>query len=177
MNMKNFQQNLLIILALALCGLCAFQWRGQTIQRNEITTLDEMVYEKNITIEDATNSIATLNHQIEQMDARLTEIKATAATNEQLIISQKAEIAQMQFSNERLTNQISQYRQAVDTLETKLKDAYASIEQQNESITNLVSLRDDFVKKFNDEVKDRNDVVGKYNDLVNQVQKQQGGQK
>jgi chromosome segregation ATPase len=175
--MKNFQQNLLIILALALCGLCAFQWRGQTIQRNEITTLDEMVYEKNITIEDATNSIATLNHQIEQMDARLTEIKATAATNEQLIISQKAEIAQMQFSNERLTNQISQYRQAVDTLETKLKDAYASIEQQNEAITNLVSQRDDFVKKFNDEVKDRNDVVGKYNDLVNQVQKQQGGQK
>jgi hypothetical protein len=33
------------------------------------------------------------------------------------------------------------------------------------------------VKKFNGEVKDRNDVVAKYNDLVNQVQKQQSGQK
>ena len=39
-----------------------------------------------------TNSIATLNHQVTQMDARLTEIKAAAATNEQLVISQKAEI-------------------------------------------------------------------------------------
>ena len=88
--MKNFQQNLLVILALALCVLCAFQWYEQTIQRNEITTLNGMVYEKNVAIQDATNSIATLNHQIEQMDARITEIKAAAATNEQLVVAQKA---------------------------------------------------------------------------------------
>ena len=60
--MKNFQQNLLIVLALALCGLCAFQWYVQTVQRNEITTLNGMVYEKNVAIQSATNSIATLNH-------------------------------------------------------------------------------------------------------------------
>ena len=60
----------------------------------------------------------------------------------------------------------------MDTLTAKLKEAYAGIEKQNEAITNLVSQRDDFVKKFNDEVKDRNDVVAKYNDLVKQIQKQ-----
>ena len=31
--------------------------------------------------------------------------------------------------------------------------------------------RDEFVKKYNDSVKDRNDVVTKYNDLVKQLQK------
>ena len=36
--MKHFQSNLLIVLALALCGLCAFQWYEQTVQRDEITT-------------------------------------------------------------------------------------------------------------------------------------------
>ncbi len=40
---------------------------------------------------------------------------------------------------------------------------------KNSVVTNLVTQRDDFVKKFNDAVKDRNDVVVKYNDLVNQV--------
>ncbi len=173
--MKNFQQNLLVILALALCVLCAFQWYEQTIQRNEITTLNGMVYEKNVAIEDATNSIATLNHQIEQMDARITEIKAAAATNAQLVVAQKAELIKLQFANENLTNEIGQYKTAVDTLQSKLKDAYAGIEQQNETITNLVTQRDDVVKKFNDEVKDRNDVVTKYNDLVKQVQQQQSG--
>jgi hypothetical protein len=44
------------------------------------------------------------------MDARLTEIKAVAATNEQLVISQKAEIEQLQFANDNLTNEIAQYK-------------------------------------------------------------------
>jgi chromosome segregation ATPase len=175
--MKNFQQNLLIILALALCGLCAFQWYEQTVQREEITTLNGIVYDKNVAIQDATNSIATLNHQIEQMDARITEIKAAAATNDALVVTQRVELAQLRFNNASLTNEIAQYKTAVHTLSAKLKDAYAGIAQQNEAITNLVAQRDNFVKKFNDEVKDRNDVVAKYNDLVKQMQQQQSGQK
>jgi chromosome segregation ATPase len=175
--MKNFQQNLLIILALALCVLCAFQWHGQTIQRNEITTLNGMVYEKNVAFQNATNSIATLNHQVNQMDASLTETKAEAATNQQTVVTQKAKIIKLEFTNENLTNEIVQYKTAVDTLTSKLKEAYAGIEKQNETVTNLVSQRDDFVKKFNDEVKNRNDVIAKYNDLVKQVQKQPASRK
>ena len=175
--MKNFQQNLLIILALALCGLCAWQWYEQTIQRDEIGTLNGIVYQKNADIQNDTNSIAVLNHQIEQMDARITEIKSAAATNEQLVVSQKREISRLEFNNLNLTNEVNQYKQVVETLQSKLKDAYADIGKQNGTITNLVAQRDDFVKKFNDSVKDRNDFVAKYNELVGQVQKQQSGSK
>ena len=175
--MKNFQVNLLIVLALALCGLCVWQWYEQTIQRDEITTMNGMIYEKNAAIQGNTNSIATLNHQVNQMDARLTEIKAVAATNEQLVISQKADIAQLQFANLNLTNTITQYKTAVDTLEAKLKDAYAGIDKQNETITNLITKRNELVQKYNDEVKDRNDVVAKYNDLAKQVEKRQSNGK
>jgi chromosome segregation ATPase len=168
--MKNFQVNLLIILALALCGLCVWQWYGQTVQRNQIQTLNRMVYDRAAAIQSYTNSIATLNHQVNQMDGRLTEIKAAAATNQQLVISQKAEIAQLQFANENLTNEIVQYKQAVDALEAKLKEVYAGIDKQNEAISNLVAQRNDFVQKYNDEVKDRNNIVEKYNELVKQVQ-------
>jgi chromosome segregation ATPase len=160
-----------------LCGLCVYQWRVQTIQRNEISTQNGMLYDRNVAIQSATNSIATMSHQIEQMDARITAIQAAAATNEQLAASEKAEITELRFTNENLTNDVAQYQAAVNTLEAKLKDAYADIEKQNEVVTNLVAQRDEFVKKFNDSVKDRNDVVAKYNDLVSQVQKQQGGQK
>jgi chromosome segregation ATPase len=175
--MKNFQQNLLILLALSLCGLCVFQWYEQTVQRDEITTLNGIVYQKNLAIRDSTNSIAVLNHQIDQMDANLTEIKANAATNEQLVVSQKTEITTLQFSNLNLTNEITQYKIAVDTLESKLKDAYADLQKQNDALTNLVAQRDEFVKKYNGEVQDRNDIVGKYNDLAKQIQKLQGGSK
>jgi chromosome segregation ATPase len=175
--MKNFQQNLLIGLALALCGLCAFQWHEQTLQRNEITTMNGILYDKDVAFQDATNSIAMLNHQIEQMDASLTETKAVAATNEQLVVVQKVEIVQLQFNGANLMNEIVQYKAAVDTLTSKLREAYVGIEKQNETITNLVIQRDEFVKKFNDTVKDRNDVVAKYNDIVKQIQKQPDSQK
>ena len=175
--MKNFQVNLLIVLALGLCGLCVWQWYEQTIQRDEITTMNGMIYEKNAAIQNATNSIATLNHQVNQMDTRLTEIKAVVATNEQLVISQKADLTQLQFANLNLTNTITQYKAAVETLEAKLKEAYAGIDKQNETITNLIAQRNDLVQKYNDEVKDRNDVVAKYNELAEQVKKLQAGGK
>jgi chromosome segregation ATPase len=173
--MKHFQVNLLIVLALSLCGLCAWQWYEQTVQRDEIQTLNRMVYEKDTAIQGYTNSVAALNRQVDQMDARLTEIKAAATTNEQLVISQRAEIAQLRFVNENATNEIAQYQAGVTALEAKLKDAYAGIEKQNEALTNLVAQRDDLVQKYNDEVKDRNDIVAKYNDLAKQFEKLQSG--
>ena len=174
--MKNSQQNLLILQALLLCGLCAWQWYEQTRQRNEISTLNGMVDQRNTAIQNDTNAIAVLNHQIEQMDDRMSGLKSVAATNEQLMASQRREISQLQFNLMGLTNEVTQYQQAVDTLESTLKEAYANLARQNDAITNLVAERDRFVKKYNDSVKDRNDIVAKYNELVGQVQKQEAKQ-
>ena len=173
--MKKFQQNLFVVLAVALCGLCAYQWLQQSQQRNAIDTLNHLVFQKNSDIQYATNSIATLNQQVEQMDATLTAVKADDATNVAMVLSQKAEITHLQFAGEELTNQVIQYQQAVDTLKTTLKEAYAGIDRQNGAISNLVAQRDEFVQKYNDSVKDRNDVVAKYNELAKQVEKLQSG--
>jgi chromosome segregation ATPase len=175
--MKNFQVNLFIVLALGLCGLCAWQWYEQTVQRTTIQSLNRMVYDRDAAIQGCTNSLATLNHQLNQMDASLTEMKAVATTNKQLIISQKSQIEQLQFANENATNEIAQYKAGVDALETKLKEAYTGIDRQNAAISNLVAQRNDLVQKYNEEVKDRNNIVEKYNELAKQVEKQQGGSK
>ena len=93
--MKKFQQNLFVVLAVALCALCAYQWLQQSQQRNAIDTLNHLVFQKNSDIQYATNSIATLNKQIEQMDATFTAVKADDATNAALALSQKAEITRL----------------------------------------------------------------------------------
>ena len=173
--MKTFQQNLLIFVAFALCGLCVFQWYGQTRQRDQIEKLNQMVYEKSAAIQGYTNSILTLDRQIAQMDAHIVELKQTVKTNDQLLIVQKREINKLQVTAEGLTNTITEYKQAVSTLETKLKDAFDGIKKQNEAIKELAAKRDEFVKKFNDGVKERNDIVAKYNELAARVEKLQGG--
>jgi len=175
--MKNFQQNLLIVVALSLCGLCVYQWYGQTVQRNEIQTLEKMVYEKSAAIQSYTNSISTMDRQIAQMDATITELKAAAKTNADLVLSQRREINRLQIDSENFTNQIKEYKQAVAALEANLKEAYDGIQKQNAALKDLVAQRDEFVKKYNDSVKERNDVVAKYNDLAGQVEKLQAAPK
>jgi chromosome segregation ATPase len=169
--MKNFQQNLLIILALALCSLCVYQWYGQTLQRNQIQKLNQMAYEQGAAIQGYTNSIADMDRQIAQMDARITALKETVRTNEEASVSQKREIQRLETATEGYINQISEYKKAVDSLEVRLKEVYAGIQKQNDAMKDLVAQRDELVKKLNESIKDRNGVVNKYNDLVSQVQK------
>jgi len=174
--MKNFHQNLLIVLAAALCLFCAYQWYEQTLQRKDIEGLNRVAYDRAVAIQGYTNSIATMNHQFMQMDAHITELKSAAKTNEDLVLTQKREIAKLQITSEVLTNEITQYQQGVDLLQSKLKEAYAGIEKQNAAITNLVAQRDDLVQKLNNEIKDRNDIVNKYNELAKQIQSNAGKQ-
>lgn len=173
--MKNFQQNLLILLALALCGLCAWQWYVQTVQRTTIGDLNQLVFDRNATIQSDTNAIAMLNAKVDDLDTRVTQLKATVATNEQVMVSQKAQIEQLQFEHDNDTNEIAQYKTAVDTLESKLKDAYAGIDQQNLTITNLLSQRDTLAHQYDELASNRNDIVLKYNALVKQVESEQSG--
>jgi len=172
--MKNFQQNLLIALALGLCLLCAFQWHGQTVQREQINQLNQISYDKSLEIQRHTNSIAAMEHQLSQMDGQITELKGMLKTNEQTVLDQKRELNKLEAQSEALTNEISQYKEATAGLEAKLKDAYDGVKKQNEAIKQLVIERDDFVRKYNDSVNERNTIVGKYNELVGQMEKLQG---
>jgi chromosome segregation ATPase len=171
--MKNFQQNLLIAVALSLCGLCVYQWYGQTVQRNEIQKLEQSVYEKSAAIQGYTNSIRTMDRQIAQMDTRLTELQMEAKANTDLLLSQRRELNQQRIVAEVLTNELTEYKSATTNLQTRLKEAYEGIQKQNQAIKELVAQRDELVKKYNNEVKDRNDVVNKYNELVRRVEQSQ----
>ena len=116
-----------------------------------------------------------MDGDIAQMDARITQLKAEVKTNAELVITQQREINRLQATTAGFTNQIAEYRSAVESLQAKLKEAYAGIQKQNEAVKELVAQRDEFVKKYNDEVKDRNDIVTKYNEFVAQVAKSQRG--
>lgn len=175
--MKNFQQNLLIVLALCLCGLCVWQWNSETIQRREVERLNGLLSQKVAAIQDYTNSIANMDRQILQMDSSLTQFKATIKSNDQALASQRLEISDLRLIGESLTNEIAQYSNAVNALKARLTEAYDGIKKQNEAISNLVVSRDDWVRKYNAEVTDRNHIVDKYNELAEQVRKLQSAPK
>ena len=172
--MKNFHQNLLIVLALGLCALCLYQWYDQTVERNHIEKLNQLLADKSTAMQGYTNSIATMNDEIARMDSSLTELKQTAKADNEIILGQKRDLNRLQLTSEVLTNQIAEYTNAVASLETKLRDAYDGIKKQNAAIQELTTQRDEFVQKLNDSVKQRNEIVNQYNELVKQVEKRSG---
>jgi uncharacterized coiled-coil DUF342 family protein len=169
--MKNFQQNLFIVLALGLCGLCAWQWYFQIVQRDQIDKLGHEVYKQTALIQGYTNSIAGMDAEIAGHEGRINELKQTVASNDQEVVTQKREVLRLKMAAEAMTNEITQYQSLTNLLASKLAEAYAGVKKQNEAISNLVTERDEFVNKYNESVKSRNDVVEKYNELVQQFKK------
>ena len=175
--MKTFQQNLLIALALALCGLCAWQWYFQTGQRSRLIDQNQKIYDRDTAIQNYTNSLDKMNRQILQMDQTMAglngELKDALKTNGEFIILQKREIARLGASNDTLRGAISQYTNAIATLQSNLSTAYDGIKKQNAAVEQLVTQRDEFVQKYTNVVTQFNDLAGKYANVVDRLNRLQ----
>jgi uncharacterized coiled-coil DUF342 family protein len=164
--MKNLQQNLLMLLALGLCALCAWQWYVQTLLHNEGAALQKTIFKQATQIQGYTNSIKNMDAEIAGLSTRINELKQAAMTNEQAASEQKREILRLRSAGDMMSNQIVQYKEVVDKLEERLKEASEGIQKQNDAIKQLVAGRDDAIKKYNDSIKERNALAEKYNGLV-----------
>ena len=164
--MKNFLQNLLIVLALGLCALCAWQWYIQTLLHLQGQTLQRTIFKQATEIQGYTNSLKNSDAEIAGLSTRVNELKQAAKTNELAALEQKREIARLRSASEALSNNIVQYKDIVDKLDARLKEASEGIEKQNQALKKLVADRDEAIQKYNDSVKARNALAEKYNNLV-----------
>jgi len=171
--MKDFQKNLLFLLSMGLCGLCAWQWYVQTALHNEGRDLQKVIFKQASDIQQYTNSIKNMDAEIAGLSTRINELKAEAMTNAQAATQQKREFDRLASEGKMMSNEIVQYKDLVEQLDTKLKEAGAGLEKQNDAIKTLVTERDAAIQKYNDSVKERNALVEKYNDLVERVKKLQ----
>jgi chromosome segregation ATPase len=171
--MKNFLQNLLMVLALGLCGLCAWQWYVQTRLHIEGEKLQQTIFKQGAAIQGYTNSISNMEAEIDGLSTRVNELKQTVLTNEQVALEQKREILRLHTSSEMMSNEIVQYKDVVDKLEAKLKEASDGILKQNDAIKRLADERNAAIQKCNDIMKERNALAEKYNDLVERFKKLQ----
>jgi chromosome segregation ATPase len=167
--MKNFLQTTLMIFALGLCALCTWQWYIQVLQHREITRLAQTNYDQSVAIGGYTNSINTMDHQIAQMDATISELR-------EIVKSNNITIAQLRADNNRLSSLTEQYSNAVARLEDQIKLANENIRRENEAVKSLVAERDDFVSRLNQSIKERNQIVTQYNELVKKVEEMQAAQ-
>jgi chromosome segregation ATPase len=145
----------------------------QTLLHNEGAALQETLSKQAAEIQADTNKLQNMDAEIAGLSTRINELKRAAMTNEQTALEQSREILRLGKSGEGMSNQIVQYKEIVDKLEAKLKEASEGITKQNAAIQQLASERDEAIKKYNDSIKERNALAEKYNNLVERYNKLQ----
>lgn len=178
--MKKTLTVLLLVSALALCGLSVVQWLREAELRAEIQSLTlQLQAETQLRIETQEKAAA-----FELEIARLTQLRADTeakllAVTEELTLTQTDQL-QRGVSIALLTNEFAQARSQAQLAEQRLAETTAAIANRNEDVTGqntaittanerlkkLTAERDTAIAELNARTKAFNDLVTKYNKLV-----------
>jgi chromosome segregation ATPase len=171
---------LLLVSALALCGLSVVQWLREAELRAEIQSLTlQLQAETQLRIETQEKAAA-----FELEIARLTQLRADTeakllAVTEELTLTQTDQL-QRGVSIALLANEYAQARSQAQLAEQRLAETTAAIANRNEDVTGqntaittanerlkkLTAERDTAIAELNARTKAFNDLVTKYNKLV-----------
>lgn len=178
--MKKTLTVLLLVSALALCGLSVVQWLREAELRAEIQSLTlQLQAETQLRIETQEKAAA-----FELEIARLTQLRADTeakllAVTEELTLTQTDQL-QRGVSIALLANEFAQARSQAQLAEQRLAETTAAIANRNEDVTGqntaittanerlkkLTAERDTAIAELNARTKAFNDLVTKYNKLV-----------
>lgn len=178
--MKKTLTVLLLVSALALCGLSVVQWLREAELRAEIQSLTlQLQAETQLRIETQEKAAA-----FELEIARLTQLRADTeakllAVTEELTLTQTDQL-QRGVSIALLANEYAQARSQAQLAEQRLAETTSAIANRNEDVTGqntaintanerlkkLTAERDTAIAELNTRTKAFNDLVTKYNKLV-----------
>ncbi len=108
--MKNFQQNLFIVLALGLCGTVrlAMVLADRPAQHHRETRTRSFI--NNPPTSRATPTPSTHGRRNRRTADRITELKQTAMSNDHGHLTEKREVARLQSAGDIMSNEIVQYK-------------------------------------------------------------------
>jgi septal ring factor EnvC (AmiA/AmiB activator) len=151
--------NLLLVLALALCGLCAYQWvrEGQVYQ--ELGSVNDELYKKREAIQGLEQTIKRNQSDITRLEGIRTELKETIRTNTARIAELDKYVQKLENETDNQRTTIGKYKEALDTANERIQKQNDDIQKQNDAIKLLVQQRDE-------KVADLNKLIGEYNSLV-----------
>ncbi len=167
--MKNFLQNLLILFALCLCALIAFQWDRETKLQQDRQRLTDTIHDKLEAIQTLQGQLKRTEDEVKRLDKLKNELTETVKSNRVEIVELKRDLEKASAEVERNAKQIDVYKTALDKANENIKKQNEDIKTQNEEMKKLADERNDAVVKFNKLVGEYNDLAKKWNDLQNSL--------
>ena len=160
----------LIVLAVVLSLLSAYQWWRETQTHQDRQALRHTQLEMDSLLQQQTNRIQKLDLQITELVAETTRFQDIARTNENTMVELRTEVGLLENTNQWLKTQLQAYTSAFNQATNQLSEAYDNIKKQNELVQQLARERDEFAVKLNRSTEERNRIVAQYNELVARVE-------
>ncbi len=161
--MKNFLQNLLIVFALALCGLIAFQWVRETDLRKNVQKLNDNIHDHLEKIQALDVNIKRDEAEIQRLDGLKNQLTQTVKSNVAQISLLTRDLEKATNETNRLNGQVAAYKAALETANDSIKKQNEDIKKQNEDMAKLAEDRNEVVKKFNALATNYTDLATKWN--------------
>jgi chromosome segregation ATPase len=163
--MKSFLQNLLVVFALCLCGLVAFQWHRETGLQQERQQLTDTIHDKLEDLQGLQGTLKQTEDEVKRLDHLKTELTDTVKSNRLEILQLQKEQERAEAEIEKGLKQIDVYRTALEQANESIKKQNEDIRKQNEQLKQLADERNDAVLQHNKVVEEFNDLAKKWNDL------------
>lgn len=164
---------LLVVLALGLCGLCAFQWVRETRLRQRVEALEG---EKVQVAEEKAAAEAQgqrFQQEIQRIESERAALFRTVETNNARVVALKAEATAAKQDVDRLAKQVAALQEALDRVNSNTERANEQIARLNTDLRRLADERNKAVERFNELAARRDEELKRYNELVTQWNAQQ----
>lgn len=162
-DMKQFLVNLLIAVALGLCGLCTYQWYRESRLRTEMEGQSRELYRKKDTINGLNTALQQTREDAERLDKLNVRLNGEIKTNALEIAGLRRQVDQLTQETNRLSGDLATYKNSLEVANANTAEANKAVQTQNQTIKQLVDERTGLVEKYKE-------VVKQYEDLVKQFE-------
>jgi chromosome segregation ATPase len=163
--MKSFLQNLLIFLALCLCGVMVIQWVRETHLHKKVQDLYDDLHSKAESIQNLQATVRRDETEIQRLDALKNELTDTLKSNKLEISSLAKDLEKATNEAEKNQRQAEVYKEALDKANENLLKQNEDIKRQNEDMKRLIAERAETISNFNKMASDYNTLASNWNKL------------
>jgi chromosome segregation ATPase len=166
---------LLIAATLALCGLCAVQWKREAEFRIRIQEIGTALKEESTKRAEAEEQVLTFEKEIARLttlradtEAKLLEVSTRLVSVEadQLHRGNSIAVLGVELERARVEAKTAKEKIAAQEKTNTVVEQNAAITQANALLKQLTTERDSAIEKLNERTRALNELVTKYNKLV-----------
>jgi chromosome segregation ATPase len=162
--LKKFLTNLLLVFALALCGLVAAQWVRESRLRHQLRSALDSVEVKNQSMTDLQEQLRRSEEQVVRIETLRSELAQQLQTSSATTLTLRKDLDQMRTEAEQNKKALVNYTSALERANANIDKQNQDISKQNDEMKALAQERNDLAAKYNKLAKDFDDLAKRWNE-------------